>query len=143
VLRRAAELDDPSDWDYWKREALAYEAGLLVDLADGFVAPRCYGIRDLGQDHVAIWLEDIVGSGPSRWPLERYGLAARHLGRFNGAYLTGRRLPGWPWLSVGRVRQWLARGRPCSGGPWRGGAPPDRSGLADEGDRRADAAIVA
>jgi hypothetical protein len=42
------------------------------------------------------------------WPLERYGLAARHLGQFNGAYLVGRSWPDEPWLSTGRVRDWLA-----------------------------------
>jgi hypothetical protein len=30
------------------------------------------------------------------WPLERYGLAARHLGQFNGRYLTGTPLPQHP-----------------------------------------------
>jgi Ser/Thr protein kinase RdoA (MazF antagonist) len=34
----------------------------------------------------------------ARWSLARYGAAARHLGRFNGAYLVGRPLPDAPWL---------------------------------------------
>jgi hypothetical protein len=33
--------------------------------------------------------------------LSRYGLAARHLGQFNGAFLAGQPLPAWSWLSGG------------------------------------------
>jgi hypothetical protein len=50
-------------------------------------------------------MEDVVdrfGSeddiGPE-WPLEHYGVVARHLGRFNGAYLMGdSTIPSCPWL---------------------------------------------
>jgi hypothetical protein len=59
---------------------------------------------------VALWLEDVPDEGPPNWPLERYGLAARHLGSFNGYYLAGRPLPSYPRLSTGRVRDWLALG---------------------------------
>ena len=34
---------------------------------------------------------------------KRYGLAARHLGQFNGAWMTGEPVPTQPWLS----RDWL------------------------------------
>ena len=40
-LQSAAGHSDPADWDYWKREALAYEADLLRDLPEGFAAPTC------------------------------------------------------------------------------------------------------
>ena len=36
-------------------------------------------------------------------------MAARHLGRFNGAYLTGHPLPDFPWLSQNWVQGWLSR----------------------------------
>ena len=107
-LTSAPGHDDPSDWDYWKREGLAYDAGLLRELADGFAAPTCFAVEEGDADSMTVWLEDVPQVGPSRWPLARYGLAARHLGRFNGAYLTGRPLPDQPWLSPGRLRSWLA-----------------------------------
>ena len=37
------------------------------------------------------------------WPLDRYSLAARHLGQLNGAYLVGRPLPTEPWV----LREWI------------------------------------
>ena len=102
--------DDPSGWAFWRREAHVYEAGLLDDL-EGLIAPRCYAI-DSANGEVALWLEDAPNEGPADWPLERYGLAARHLGQFNGRYLTGTPLPQHRWLSTGRVREWVDLGGP-------------------------------
>jgi len=101
----------PSALDYWQREALVYRAGLLDDLRAGLVAPRCFAVVEQPGEGVWIWLEDIVPAedapldeeGYAVWPFARYGLAARHLGQFNGAYLTGRPLPAAPWLSSGRL----------------------------------------
>ena len=58
-------------------------------------------------DEWRIWLEDIQET-PKTWTVERHGIAARHLGQFNGAYLTGRPLPAeQPWLYRGRAREWI------------------------------------
>jgi hypothetical protein len=111
-LKRAAGHDDPADWDYWRREALAYDAGLLLELSDGLAAPACFVVEEVDDAHTTIWLEDVPQLGPATWPLARYGLAARHLGQFNGAYLAGRAVPSWPWLSPGRIRYWLALAEP-------------------------------
>ena len=35
------------DWNYWKREAMAYRSGLLDDLPGGTAAPRCLGVEEL------------------------------------------------------------------------------------------------
>jgi hypothetical protein len=110
VVPRSQDNDEPSKWDYWKREILAYESGLLEGLADDLRAPRCFGISEFPGEQFGIWLEDVPETGPDAWPLGRFGLAARHLAQFNGAYLTGRPLPTRPWLSHGRIREWLALG---------------------------------
>ncbi len=104
-------LDDPQGWDYARREPDAYRSGLLEDLGSGLVAPRCYRV-DEDASEIMLWLEDLPDEGPSTWSLERYRLAARHLGRFNGLYLESRELPSYPWLSRGRVRDWLRVGEP-------------------------------
>ena len=106
--------DIPAHWQYWKREMLAYQSGLLDDLPGSLVAPRCFGTAEYPGDECWIWIEDIAEETDS-WPLERYGLAARHLGQFNGAYLAGRPWPDEPWLSRGRVRDWLAESEPIIG----------------------------
>jgi hypothetical protein len=100
-------------WNYPAREALAYEQGLLDNLPPGLGAPRCFGHAKHGGQH-NLWLEDL-GSDAIRWRLDDYGEAARALGRFNGAYLTGRALPVAGWLSRQWLRSWLAEGAAAVG----------------------------
>jgi hypothetical protein len=100
--------DNPSLFSYWKREALAYGAGALADLPGGLTAPRCYGVTAPGDGTLWIWQEDLAEGADSCWSLDQYHLAARCLGRFNGAYLAGLPLPGYPWLARGWLRSWLA-----------------------------------
>jgi hypothetical protein len=100
------EGEDQTHWNYWKREMHIYRSGLLEDLPRGLAAPRCFGIEERPGDVFWLWLEEITGSDHASWPLDRYGLAARHFGRFNGAYLSKRSLRTLPWLSIGLLRQW-------------------------------------
>jgi hypothetical protein len=100
VLASPAGVDAASGTtlpDYWRREALVYESGLLDRLPEGIAAPRCLAVDDRGES-VWLWLEDL-GEIAEPWSIARFSLAARHLGRFNGAYLAGEPLPDLPWLS--------------------------------------------
>lgn len=100
---------DPAEWNYWKREVLAYRSGILNELpSNHLVAPRCYGVTEHANAEWRIWLEDIQEM-PATWTLARHGIAARHLGQFNGAYLAGHPLPApAPWLWRGRMQNWLS-----------------------------------
>lgn len=102
----------PENWGYWKREVLAYQSGLLDNLAGDLVAPQCFGIDEYDNEEYWLWLEDIVEAGPTVWPLERFGLAARHLGQFNGAYLDERPIPDLSWLSRDRLRKQVVYAEP-------------------------------
>lgn len=95
---------EPSHWAYWEREPLAYASGLLGDLPGGLTAPRCLLAEPRG-DGVWLWLEDLADAIGPVWPESRYALAARHLGGFNGAFLSERPLPDHPWLSRGYLRR--------------------------------------
>jgi hypothetical protein len=90
---------DASAWNYYRREPDAYQSGWLDDLPGGLAAPRCFGVVEHPDRACWIWLEDVTDEIGSHWPLEQYGVVARHLGQFNGAYLVERSLPSWPWLS--------------------------------------------
>jgi hypothetical protein len=96
----AADIGHP---DYWQREALTFSSDLLDALPDGFAAPKCFKV-DATDESVSLWLEDVVDSAGRRWPLERFGVAAGHLGRFNGAFLDGRPLPAHAWLNRSILR---------------------------------------
>ena len=90
----------------WDREALTYRSGLLDTLPAGLAAPRCFGAEER-PEAIWLWLEDVAETVGPRWPLARFASAARHLGRFNGAYLAARTLPADPWLGRGLLR-WRA-----------------------------------
>jgi len=106
------DRDEPSGPHYWKREILLYQSGLLDDLPGGLAAPRCLGITGQPGGEFWIWLEDVKDDIEPEWPLAHYGVVARHLGQFNGAYLVGRPVPSEPWLSRGWLRQWGAQDAP-------------------------------
>ncbi len=102
------EGDDPAGWNYWKRELLVYQSGWLEGLPEGITAPHCYDAVEVPGNIAGMWLEDMKDSYSGSWPLHRYALAARHLGRLNGIYISRRELPSYPWLSRQRTRQWLS-----------------------------------
>jgi hypothetical protein len=88
---------EPKELCYWKRELLAYQTGLLAVLPTGLRAPRCFGVSEHEQD-AWIWLENVKETGPVTWTLAEFQRAARSLGSFSGAYLTGTPLPVNAWL---------------------------------------------
>jgi hypothetical protein len=100
---------DPSHWYYWQREVLAYDSGLLASLPGGLHAPRCYAATARADGSVALWLEDLGRASGAAWPLDRYGVAASHLGETQGSYLVSRPLPTDAWLSRGWLRSYLAQ----------------------------------
>ena len=100
--------DDPAHWDYWKRELLVYQSGWLESLPEGISAPHCFEAIELPGNIAGIWMEDVQDSFSGNWPLYRYALTARHLGRLNGTYISRRELPSYPWFSHNRTRQWLS-----------------------------------
>jgi hypothetical protein len=105
--------DVPSGLNYWKREVLAYQTGLLDDLPECLVAPRCFGIVEHPGSGTWLWLEDVLEDPDSRWSPTDYRLAAQHLGCFNGAYLAGRPLTNEPWMSIGALPAWVDQAAPA------------------------------
>ena len=87
----------------WEREVLTFRSGLLDDLPPGLAAPRCFAIEER-PEAIWLWLEDVAEAVGTRWPLARFALAARHLGRFNGRALAARLPPDAPWLSRAVLR---------------------------------------
>jgi hypothetical protein len=103
----------PHSWRYWKREMLAYQSGLLIDLPGELVPPRCYEAAEHRDGMTWIWMEEVRDEAHEQWPLEYYGTVARCLGQFNGAYLTGKPLPDHPWLTRKHLRQYVENAAPA------------------------------
>ena len=119
IQRPGNEGEEPQGLGYWRRELLAYQSGMLADLPhlpgeSGLRAPRCYGVNEQAGG-AWIWLENITEAVGPAWTLDHFQQAARHLGRFAGAYLVGRPLPNSPWLCASLFRslyadeEWWAR----------------------------------
>jgi hypothetical protein len=107
VGRNGNGSKDPAAWNYWKREILVNQSGIIETLTDDFAAPVCFDIDEFPDDEYWIWMEDIGDDQTDTWSIDRYCLAARHLGQFNGTYLVAKSVPGATWLSTGRVREWI------------------------------------
>jgi hypothetical protein len=109
VVKVCAATDgaDPGAWDYPAREGLAYGSGLLAALPGGLSTPRCLAVEAQPDGTSRLWLEAVTDAHPGPWPLDRYAVVARDLGRFNGAYLAGAPLPEQPWLSRGWLRDFV------------------------------------
>jgi Phosphotransferase enzyme family len=114
LILKAVQLVDDSPMSdethpfYWKREALAYQSGLLPHQSDGLAAPVCFGVTERSDTSLWLWLEAIDEPGTDSWTISRFALAAADLGRFNGAYSGASALPAAPWLSRGLMRAWVA-----------------------------------
>jgi len=128
--------DDPAHWNYWKREVLAYRAGLpATAYADaGIGAPGLVEARDLPDGSVALWLAQVDGVPGAAWDVRTFRDFATRLGaaqaRWHGAASS------YPWQSRGWLRGY-ARSRPDPGPvDWDHPAlaaawpPPLRAGVA-------------
>jgi hypothetical protein len=104
---------EPTSYSYWKREALAYQSGVLSQLPGGITAPRCFATEEKSNSAYWIWMEDVKDEIEGAWPLEQYGIVARCLGRFNGAYLAGTPLPDQPWVTRNWLRKYLDHAAPA------------------------------
>lgn len=100
-----AMADDRSSFGYWRREAEAYQGGLLSCLPQGLAAPACYGITASGEQ-ICLWQEEAVNS--VTWSWSHYRTAAYRLGTWQGSYVTGEQtLPACDWLSHRWLQQWV------------------------------------
>ncbi len=111
ATRRSGDLaaSDPMSPHAWRREPLLYQSGLLDRMSGALVAPRCFGVAEPAPGVAWIWLEDVLDDAGSQWTPQDYGVVARHLGAFNGAYLTRQPLPTDSFLSRGFQRGHVAQ----------------------------------
>ncbi len=102
-------MHNAEDWNYWQREALAFESGLL-DESPGPLRPvRTLGVEHVDDSHTWIWLQAVEGARPrTPWTPQEFVDAAYHLGGFAAQWAP--RPPSrveHPWLAERWPRGWL------------------------------------
>jgi hypothetical protein len=104
---------EPRDWNYWKREALAFRSGLLDDSTGPLWPVRSYAVEEVTADEVWIWLQacgDIHAS--PHWTLDDLASAAHDLGAFAAQWASAPPSPErYPWLACRWVNGWVATSR--------------------------------
>ncbi|HVS68157.1 MAG TPA: phosphotransferase, partial [Mycobacteriales bacterium] len=98
----------PEHRNYWKREWLAFDSGLLDDLPGQLRAPRRLLTTEPAPGEAWIWMEDVEGRPGAGWPVTDYASVAFDVGTTQGAYASGAAaLPDDDWLSHDWLRGWV------------------------------------
>jgi len=105
IIQRPNAETPPDARNYWKRELLFAQSGLLDRLSGPARVPRVYRAEE-SNDCVWLWMEHVQDERSGAWTLDDYIFAARQLGRWNGA-CAARPLPTEPWLVKQPHRAWL------------------------------------
>lgn len=98
--------ESPDHWNYWCREALAYQSGVVQCFAEeGLRAPKCVRV-DITDDDAVVAMEFVDGIPAERWDLDIYAAAARCLGAAQGRLSVSGALPDVDWLSQQFLRDY-------------------------------------
>jgi hypothetical protein len=101
---------EPSHWNYWEREVLAYESGLAYAYSEaGVSGPRLLAVNRRQNGDVALWLEDAAHDsvpGPG-WDVHDYRRFARGLGLAQGRTILAGSDLGRPWLTRRFLRDYV------------------------------------
>ena len=120
VVRRGHDEDpdglwvsgaEPTHRNYWKREWLAFDSGLLDSLPGRLRAPRRLLTAQASDSECWIWMEDVRGRTSDHIELDDYGAIACALGSTQGAFAAGDPPPPTQeWLSRRWLRGWVQAG---------------------------------
>ena len=121
--------NEPTHWNYWRREAFAYQTGLAATAyADaGITAPALLGTGTRPTVVSSCGWPTSAGPGFD-WPVPRLARFARELGTTQAQWAG--RVPAIPWLSrrwlaqyVAETPNWVGPSTPPSGTTRRGAWP--------------------
>ncbi|GAB2575527.1 oxidoreductase family protein [Gracilibacillus alcaliphilus] len=101
------EKNNPQHHNYWKREALVNQSGILRDLPAAIYVPQCYQVEEKRDGTIWIWMEEMEEDNRQLWSEEEFAFAARQLGIFNGVYVTESDIPEEEWICRSWLRSWV------------------------------------
>lgn len=102
----ATRLDEPARWNYWAREGLAFEHGIVTSYEpSGIVAPKLVAAHRDARDFVML-LDFVEGMPAEHWSIADYARAARALGEAQARHVTERAVSTPAWLSRRFLREY-------------------------------------
>jgi hypothetical protein len=115
AVAHQAASDEPGHWNYWRRETLAYCAGLPASVyaEAGLAAPRLLAAEDQADGSVALWLEDVAGREGMAARPEDLADVAHRLGAGQARWLD--RMPPHAWLSRDFLREYTTASASVAG----------------------------
>ncbi|TDQ40416.1 phosphotransferase [Aureibacillus halotolerans] len=105
IKPESAEKDNVAHHNYWRREALVFETGVLKELPNSISATESYLVEEQQDGTIWLWMEYVKGEYANT--VEEFSYIARQLGRFNGAYLKGiNTVPDHQWICKNWLKSW-------------------------------------
>lgn len=101
------EKNNPQHHNYWRREALVNQTGVLTELPEVIYAPQCYKVEEKENSSVWIWMEEIKEDNKRLWSENEFAFAARQLGIFNGTYITEKIIIDYSWICRKWLKSWV------------------------------------
>ena len=100
------DCESTDRWNYWLREPLAYQSGVVGCFAEeGVRAPVCVGV-DITDEDAVVAMEFVDGTPAENWDIDTYAEVARRLGAAQGRIALGGEIPDVEWLSQGFLRDY-------------------------------------
>lgn len=117
----------------WRSELELWDSAAL--LPDGLRAPELFRLIDLGDDRLAVWMEDVEVE--DRWEVETFSRAASLLGRWNARSSSPEVLADSAYPPGFALRMYAKRSVPLRGvAPLSDGVLWSHPWLSDHGDLR-------
>ncbi|WP_010097252.1 phosphotransferase [Ornithinibacillus scapharcae] len=108
IQPEAEEMNHPQHHNYWKREGLVFQSGLLNHIPNSIQVPECYMVEEKSETEVWIWMEEVKEDNNGKWSLDDFSFIAHQLGRFHGAYTTDTfSLPNHEWVCQNWLQSWV------------------------------------
>ncbi|ANE48714.1 hypothetical protein SY83_03930 [Paenibacillus swuensis] len=104
------EKDNFEHHNYWRREALVLESGVLREFPGSICATESYLVEEQQDGTIWLWMEYVKGEYANT--VEQFSYIARQLGRFNGAYLSRiKMVPDHEWICRAWLNSWTTASR--------------------------------
>lgn len=98
----------------WRTELELWDAPVVATLPDGLRPPALHRLVELPDDRAVLWMEDVAQLADP-WDLERFGRAARLLGRWNARSTSPEVLSACPLPPGYALRKYAEESVPARG----------------------------